>query len=110
MTFVPSLNRNDDRSVIQRLIARECSIALGMMTKLKPTIGYFYAVVGVTRAVAVLGKISSSTAGNGPLCLSEGPRLHSEFKEPVYLGWRASSPRHRTEGSRATKNIAAALR
>lgn len=90
------------------LIARGCSIALCMM---KLNIVYIYVVAGAAPAVAALGKISSSsTGGNGALCSSKGAGLHSVFKEPVYLGWRASSPRYRTEGSTAARNIAAALR
>lgn len=81
------------------------------MAKLKLAIGCLYVVVGVAPAFAVVKNISpSSTVSNGPLGLSKGPGLHSDFKEPAHLGWRASSPRHRTEVSAAARNIAAALR
>lgn len=82
-----------------------------MMAKLKFAIGCLFVLVGVAPAFAVVRKIiPSSTASNGPLGLSKGPGLHSDFKEPVHLGWRASSPRHRTEVSAAARSIAAALR
>ena len=67
-------------------------------------------MVGVAPAV---GKINdSSTVDGGALGLSNGPRLHAEFKEPVSAGWRAPSlsRRHRTEGSAAARIIAAGLR
>lgn len=77
-----------------------------MMTKLKPGVACLYAIVGIATAVSVAGKSPSSTARNGVLGQSRGPNLHSNFKEPVSVGWRA----HRTEGLAAARNIAAALR
>lgn len=75
------------------------------MTKLKLGIACLYAVVKTTTAVSLVGKSSSSTAGNGVLGLGRGPNMHSHFKEPVPV-----ETAHRTEGLAAARNIAAALR